>query len=101
MYQLILESFLGFKRTGNILKFQPCIPEEWESFTVNYIFGKTNYQILITQNKETNKAISIFANDKELVGDSIILNDDGKTHEIKITLSLIEKQKTDLPLISA
>ena len=26
MYQLIIESFLGFKKQGNILKFTPCVP---------------------------------------------------------------------------
>ena len=28
MYMLIVESFLGLKREGNVLYFEPCIPED-------------------------------------------------------------------------
>lgn len=47
MYQLILESFLGLKRQGNTIKFEPCIPQEWKSFTVHYRYGETIYHIRV------------------------------------------------------
>ena len=58
MYQLILESFLGLQQEGGHLKFVPCIPKEWKSFTVKYQFQETLYAILIKQvakdeNRET------------------------------------------------
>lgn len=45
MYQLILESFLGLRREGNTLIFEPCIPKEWGSFSVKYHFHETVYHI--------------------------------------------------------
>ncbi|MBC7626517.1 MAG: cyclic beta 1-2 glucan synthetase, partial [Ferruginibacter sp.] len=43
MYQLITDYFLGMKKEGDSLRFEPCIPEEWDSFEIKYLFGKTIY----------------------------------------------------------
>lgn len=48
-YRLIIESLLGVTRAGNQLHINPCIPEDWSSYTINYRFGETPYRIVITQ----------------------------------------------------
>jgi len=45
MYQLIMGSFLGLKRTGTTLRFAPCVPEEWSAFSMDYRYLQTTYQI--------------------------------------------------------
>jgi cellobiose phosphorylase len=47
MYQLVIESFLGLKRTGNTLSFHPCVPEEWGDVKLTYQFMDTKYDITI------------------------------------------------------
>ncbi|HEY3429387.1 MAG TPA: glycosyl hydrolase family 65 protein, partial [Cyclobacteriaceae bacterium] len=49
MYQLILESFLGLKREGDRLTFNPCIPENWQTFTIRYRYEQTPYTIQVVQ----------------------------------------------------
>ncbi|MBL7857818.1 MAG: cyclic beta 1-2 glucan synthetase [Cyclobacteriaceae bacterium] len=58
MYQLILESFLGLKREGNTLKFEPCTPKGWKSFAVKYCFKETVYHIHV-QLDETKKITTL------------------------------------------
>lgn len=48
MYQLIIESFLGLKREGDSLWFEPCVPADWSAFKVNYRFKETMYKIEIS-----------------------------------------------------
>ena len=82
MYQLIIESFLGINRDGNLLKIKPCIPKEWKSFKVQYRFGNTTYQIEVTQTTGSQPAVLL---DNELItGDEINLIDDERQHVIAI-----------------
>src|SRR4029079_10794460 len=46
MYQLIIESFLGLRRRGNALVFEPCIPEEWHTAKILYRYLETVYEIV-------------------------------------------------------
>jgi cellobiose phosphorylase/uncharacterized membrane protein len=84
MYQLILESFLGFNREGNMLKFKPCIPKDWKSFSLVYRFQETNYNIHIHQDGSTGKSLQM---DGVLqTEDTIQMMNDGKEHEINLYL---------------
>jgi cellobiose phosphorylase len=54
MYRLIVESLLGLKLEVDKLHINPCIPENWEAFTLHYRYRETHYQITILQlTKET------------------------------------------------
>jgi cellobiose phosphorylase len=74
MYQLILESFLGLKRSGDILYLEPCVPEEWQSFSVQYKYGNTIYRIQVFPHEGEH-------GEKQL-STTIKLVDDGQVHEI-------------------
>ncbi len=47
MYQLILESFVGLKRKGDVLEFKTCLPKEWKEVKVQYKYASTMYFITI------------------------------------------------------
>lgn len=99
MYQLILESFIGLKREGNVLRFEPCVPEDWPSFKVHYQYMATSYQIRIEQNEDHAASVSL---DGILQHDPFIrLTDDQKEHEvvIKIRTSKAKQKKAGRELI--
>lgn len=43
MYQLILESYLGLQRNGDMICFTPVVPAAWKSFSVRYTYFETLY----------------------------------------------------------
>jgi cyclic beta-1,2-glucan synthetase len=85
MYQLILEYFLGLKREGTILKFEPCIPVAWKSFKVKYRFGETVYTIDINQEIQS-RGTSVFVDDQLQTSDSFQLINDQKDHFVSIRI---------------
>ena len=46
LYRTGIESLLGFRRSGGILTFDPCIPPQWTGFSLTYRFQSTRYQIV-------------------------------------------------------
>ncbi len=82
MYQLILESFIGLKREGNVLRFEPCVPEDWKSFKVHYQYMETMYHIRIEQSEDHDASVSL---DGIAQQDPYIhLTDDKTEHEVVI-----------------
>jgi cellobiose phosphorylase len=49
MYRLIVESLLGMRLEGDKLHFEPCLPADWEGFTVHYRYRETVYHIKVLQ----------------------------------------------------
>jgi cellobiose phosphorylase len=49
MYRLIVESLLGMRLEGDKLHFEPCLPADWEGFTVHYRYRDTVYHIKVLQ----------------------------------------------------
>jgi cyclic beta-1,2-glucan synthetase len=47
MYRLIVESLLGLKLEKGRLHVEPCLPADWEGFTVHYRYRETIYHINI------------------------------------------------------
>ena len=88
MYQLIIESFLGLKRKGDILQFEPCIPSAWESFKIKYQFIETIYHITVLQDKNQT-ALEVFVDEVAQSNKVIPLINDGKEHFVKVILNNI------------
>ncbi len=86
MYQLIIESFLGLKRKGDILQLEPCIPSAWESFKIKYQFIDTVYHISVLQDKNQT-AIEVFVDEEAQSNKVIPLINDGKEHFVKVILN--------------
>ena len=41
MYRIGLEAILGFKKEGNTLTIDPCVPVEWREFRIEYRHGRS------------------------------------------------------------
>jgi cyclic beta-1,2-glucan synthetase len=88
MYRLGTEMILGLQRTGDRLHINPCVPNDWPEYQINYRFGKSLYHILVkNQENQTRDENQITMDGKELTEGFIPLSEDGKTHEILITIS--------------
>jgi cellobiose phosphorylase len=85
MYQLIIGSLIGITRKVDRLEFNPCIPPEWKSFSVNYRYMETNYHLSFFQSGERNNKIKISIDGNEQECNCIPLMNDRTTYEVKIT----------------
>jgi cyclic beta-1,2-glucan synthetase len=47
MYRVGLEGILGFTRRGDSLFLDPCVPDGWPEYTIDYRYGKSQYQITV------------------------------------------------------
>ncbi len=82
MYRTILEYILGLKIRGNKLEINPCIPKEWQEFSVIYTYKNTKYNIQV---KNTSGLDSQIIYDGLVLSDKVIyLIDDQKDHKIEI-----------------
>jgi cellobiose phosphorylase len=45
LYQLVVDSLLGFERRGTRLRLRPLLPRGWPGFTIIYRFGAATYEI--------------------------------------------------------
>jgi cellobiose phosphorylase len=59
MHQLILESFLGLRKSGDTIWFEPSIPYNWPSFRVRYKFRDTFYNITVYQGATAENKITL------------------------------------------
>jgi len=84
MYQLILESFLGLKLDGNQLTVEPCVPEDWKSFSVSYFYRQTHYAIEVTQMLGGTGWLRV--DDVEQSDGVIHLLDDRAEHRVNISI---------------
>ena len=89
MYQLIIESFIGLKKEGDLLYFTPCIPASWPAVKIQYRYKSSLYNIQYLQSpSETAGGIKISVDGTVQSGDSLAMTDDGATHEVKVNLPM-------------
>ena len=89
MYRAGIEHILGFKKMGNSLRIDPCIPREWKEFSISYRYGKTSYNINVVNPTGVNTGVrSVTVDDGKLENGIIQLQDDGKQHVIKVDMGI-------------
>jgi cellobiose phosphorylase len=49
LYRLTVESLLGLRLEAGKLRFAPCIPEDWQAYSMSYRHGDTVYRIQVLQ----------------------------------------------------
>jgi len=52
IYRVGFEYILGFKKRGETLEIDPCIPGKWTDFTIKYRYYDTDYIIEVKTLKE-------------------------------------------------
>lgn len=71
-YKTGIENILGLQKKGDELTISPCIPSEWDHFSVDYQYGSTTYHIVYHRGENT------------IQPTTIKLIDDNQTHEIQL-----------------
>lgn len=87
MYRLIAESLLGLRLEANKLRFEPCLPVEWDSFKVHYRHWETTYHITVLQTRD-NSAASMTVDGALQSGNTISLVDDCREHAVEVRIAV-------------
>jgi cyclic beta-1,2-glucan synthetase len=90
LYRAGIEGILGVRRQGEFLFLTPCIPAEWPGFEVDFRFHSARYEIVVVNQGGVGHRVSHAELDGEAVSlrpVRILLVDDGRTHEVRVTLS--------------
>ncbi|MGE8615869.1 MAG: GH36-type glycosyl hydrolase domain-containing protein [Achromobacter veterisilvae] len=86
MYRYILEFVLGMRLHGNRLSFHPCLPADWDTFKLRYRFHRSAYLVTVARGQEPDRSTRLWV-DGAIQDDGVIrLVDDGRDHEVSITL---------------
>ncbi|WP_027621850.1 GH36-type glycosyl hydrolase domain-containing protein [Acetivibrio clariflavus] len=87
MYRVGVEYILGFKKNGDRLSIDPCIPKEWKDFDIKYKYKDTQYYITIKNPEGVNKGVKkVILDGKELEDKIIALVDDKKEHKAEVIM---------------
>jgi cyclic beta-1,2-glucan synthetase len=100
MYRVGLEAILGFTRRGDTLRIEPCVPDHWPEFTIEYRFGAAVYAIRVLEpGALRHTAGEVLVDGRLLERAEIPLRDDGARHEVVVRPGPVRpKPHTDDPL---
>jgi cellobiose phosphorylase len=95
LYRLILESILGLCREGPWLRMTPCLPDEWNGFSLVYQFGDTAYQIVVSRIApgESPQASALWLDGVAQSEGRVALVDDQLAHRIEVHLPAVPGQE--------
>jgi cellobiose phosphorylase len=86
-FYTITQYILGIQPQYDGLKIAPCIPKEWNGFEVTRKFRNATYIIKVENNNHVNSGIeSITVDGETLNGDTLPIFNDGKTHQVVVTM---------------
>jgi len=86
MYQLIVESFLGLRLEVDKLRFEPCLPADWETFKVHYRYRETIYHITVFQTRTGKGGTSVIVDGVEQDDKAIPFVDDRQEHSVEVRI---------------
>jgi cyclic beta-1,2-glucan synthetase len=87
MYHAGLESMLGLRRRGMAFELDPCISASWPEYEIVWRFGRTRYEITVSNPQHRCRGIA----DAQLDGApvdprAIPLVDDAAIHRLRLLL---------------
>ncbi len=87
-YRAGLEWLLGLNIRADKMHFNPCIPREWRSYSLNYQHDETYYEITVKNPTGVSKGIVLIELDgaPQSESDGIPLLHDGKNHQVLVVL---------------
>lgn len=87
MYKAGIESILGFKKRGDMFTIKPCIPSEWEEYSIKYKYKQTMYNIEVKNPQHKNTGIEeIYIDNIKSNNQEIKLVNDNNIHNIIIIM---------------
>lgn len=95
MYQAGLEYVLGVKRIQQRLYINPCVPEDWKTFSVTYKYGDAVYHVDVHCELDANANDGVSDNDlpmwivdgREVLQSYLELEDDRQEHHVTLYMS--------------
>ncbi len=84
MYRLVVESLLGLRLAGERLYLAPCLPADWQSFTIHYRYRETVYHIVVTQTHGGDDGTGVTVDGIEQRDGAIPLIDDRRPHSVEV-----------------
>ncbi|NDV59417.1 GH36-type glycosyl hydrolase domain-containing protein [Bacteroides sp. 519] len=85
-YYTITQFILGIKPTYNGLEINPCIPADWNEFTVTRKFRGATYHIQVNNTRVMKGIKSITLNAEAIVGNVIPLQPQGSVNMVEVVL---------------
>jgi cyclic beta-1,2-glucan synthetase len=87
MYRAGLESLLGLTRQGATFAIEPCIPSSWPEYGIIWRYGRTRYEISVSNPERCCSGVARAQIDGVPVDHRAIpLVDDGMTHQVLVVL---------------
>jgi cyclic beta-1,2-glucan synthetase len=88
MYRLIIESLLGLRLEVDKLHIEPCLPADWEGFTIHYRYRETIYHIKVVQ-VAAEGATRVTVDEVEQQTKFVSLVDDRIDHNVEVLVAPI------------
>ncbi|HWG59618.1 MAG TPA: glucoamylase family protein [Candidatus Acidoferrales bacterium] len=88
LYRAGLESILGFRLRGMVLRLNPCIPREWPGYSITFRYHSAVYRIRVENPSGVSRGVALMRLDGALHAGpvDIPLADDHSEHEILVVL---------------
>jgi hypothetical protein len=77
----------GIIRIGSKLTLNPCIPQFWPGFDITYRYRSTTYVLRVEDLHGVERGVkNVLYDGIERDGDTLELQDDGRTHEVRVLM---------------
>jgi cellobiose phosphorylase len=87
LYRVALEAILGLRLAGDRLHFEPCVPPSWAGYEITYRYRSATYRVRVENPTDTGRGVrSVTVDDQPVPGRIVPLRDDGRTHDVRVTL---------------
>jgi cellobiose phosphorylase len=87
MYRLTVETLLGLQLEVDHLRIAPCVPADWDSYTIHYRYRETVYHITVRRIAEQlEHGIHVTVDGVERPDTRIPLIDDRREHYAEVKL---------------
>jgi cyclic beta-1,2-glucan synthetase len=86
MYRLIVESLLGLRLEVDKLRFTPCLPVDWQGFTMHYRYRETVYHITIQRPVAEDGETRVTVDGVGQPDNTIPLIDDHQEHYVEVNI---------------
>ena len=89
LYRAGIEAILGLRVQGAFLSISPCIPRAWPGFAIAYQYRTSRYEIAVENPRGVNRGVSSIELDGQPLpagAAGISLEDDGRTHPVRVVL---------------
>ena len=85
LYRVGLEAILGIRRQGQSLSIEPCIPDDWPGYEVDYRYGTATYRITVKRRTRSGRR-SLSVDGMTMTKELVPLVDDGRDHNIRLVI---------------